>query len=151
MAEFFDERTHADDGKRTAVLRNVEENADPPTRRTIDLPQAEADFFVQPTAVIGVGGLAGRVMRQLRSRLARELGDARRDAIAMLLLDSDPRGISAAVHGNDQRLCGPKRRQRCRCDDRRSIARLSAVDVLVKPSSGSQIPKSLCTGKVCVL
>ena len=102
VAEFFDERAHPDDGKRTAVLRNEAENAEPPTRRTIDLPQGAADFSVQPTAVIGVGGLAGRVMRLLRSRLVRELGDARRDAIAMLLLDSDPRGISAAAHGNDR-------------------------------------------------
>lgn len=53
-------------------------------------------------AVIGVGGLAGRVMRQLRSRLAREVGDDHREAVAMLLLDSDSRGISAAVQGNDR-------------------------------------------------
>lgn len=107
VAEFLDERVHADGGRGTAVLWSATENDGPPTGQTIELPTAAAEFHASPTAVIGVGGLAGRVMRQLRSRLAREVGDDHREAVAMLLLDSDSRGISAAVQGNDRTALRP--------------------------------------------
>jgi eukaryotic-like serine/threonine-protein kinase len=107
VAEFLDERSHADGGRGTAVLWSAAENDGPPTRQTVELPNAAAEFHAPPTAVIGVGGLAGRVMRQLRSRLAREVGDDHREAVAMLLLDSDSRGISAAVQGNDRTALRP--------------------------------------------
>ena len=102
VAEFLDERVHADGGRGTAVLWSAAENDGPPTRQTIALSNGADEFRAPPTAVIGVGGLAGRVMRQLRSRLAREVGDDHRETVAMLLLDSDSRGISAAVQGNDR-------------------------------------------------
>lgn len=107
VAEFLDERVHTDGGRGTAVLWSATENDGPPTGQTIELPNAATEFRAPPTAVIGVGGLAGRVMRQLRSRLAREVGDDHREAVAMLLLDSDSRGISAAVQGNDRTALRP--------------------------------------------
>ena len=107
VAEFLDESNHTTDGRGTAVLWNATENDGPPTRETMALPNGVAELRAQPTAVIGVGGLAGQVMRQLRARLAREVGDAHRESVAMLLLDSDPRGISAAVQGNDRTALRP--------------------------------------------
>lgn len=107
VAEFLDERNHTSDGRGTAVLWNATENDGPPAREAMALPNGAAAFRAQPTAVIGVGGLAGRVMRQLRGRLAREVGDAHRESVAMLLLDSDARGISAAVQGNDRTALRP--------------------------------------------
>ncbi|MBL9166078.1 MAG: protein kinase [Planctomycetaceae bacterium] len=107
VAEFLDERVHADGGRGTAVLWSAAENDGPPTRQTIALSNEADAFRAPPTAVIGVGGLAGRVMRQLRSRLAREVGDDHREGVAMLLLDSDSRGISAAVQGNDRTALRP--------------------------------------------
>ena len=107
VAEFLDESNHAADGRGTAVLWNATENDGPPARETMAPPNGAAEFRAQPTAVIGVGGLAGQVMRQLRARLAREVGDAHRESVAMLLLDSDARGISAAVQGNDRSALRP--------------------------------------------
>lgn len=101
VAEFLNDRQPADDGRGTAVLWTSAVNNDPPVRQSI-APVEAKEFRSPPTAVIGVGGIAGRVMRQLRSRLAREVGDAHHDLLAMLLLDSDPRGIAAAVQGNDR-------------------------------------------------
>lgn len=107
VAEFLDERNHTADGRGTAVLWNATENDGPPSRQAIPLSSGAAEFRAQPTAVIGVGGLAGQVMRQLRGRLAREVGDAHRESLAMLLLDSDSRGISAAVQGTDRTALRP--------------------------------------------
>lgn len=117
VAKAVDGAQQPSGGRKTAVLGSAAANNDPPTRESITVSREPAEFSARPTAVVGIGGLAGRVMRQLRSRLLREHGEQRSDAMAMLLIDSDARGISAALQGPsrtalrpDETLTAPLRR-----------------------------------------
>ena len=116
-AEFLGERGLPEKGGSRANVWMEPEQADLATQRSIDLSALPGLASTQPSVVIGVGGLAGRVLRQLRRRLVRELGDAGREAAQMLLVDTDPRGISVALQGNervalrpDETLAAPLRR-----------------------------------------
>jgi hypothetical protein len=80
----------------------------PPRLQVVAPVGAPTDFAPCGAAVIGIGGLAGKVLRRLRGRLARELGDAGREAVSLLLLDSDPLGISAALDGSDRAALRPE-------------------------------------------
>jgi hypothetical protein len=53
-----------------------------------------------PTLLIGVGGLAGTVLRHYKKRLSERFGDAAIPSIATLLIDTDPSELMAATHGS---------------------------------------------------
>jgi eukaryotic-like serine/threonine-protein kinase len=80
----------------------------PPQLRTFDAATFAEGSAASPAVVIGIGGLAGRVLKRLRQRLSRELGDERRVAVELLLLDTDARSISAAVQGTDRTALRPE-------------------------------------------
>ncbi len=68
-------------------------NAAPPVARDATSPAV-------PVVVIGIGGTAAKVLRQLRGRLAMRFGDASRmPSLQMLLLDSDPQTLLEAGEG----------------------------------------------------
>ena len=65
----------------------------------------------QPTLIVGVGGAAGEVLKQLRLRMSKQFGDEPLPAVQMLLLDSDPKAIAQAMAGRrTQRRSSPRKR-----------------------------------------
>ncbi|BBO30999.1 tubulin-like doman-containing protein [Lacipirellula parvula] len=66
-----------------------------------------ADFASRPTLVIGIGGAAASVMRRFRARLVRELSEEAAEAVQLLLFDSDPREIAAAMQPNGRSALRP--------------------------------------------
>ena len=108
MTQFFGESSAPPEagGSKSIVLDDL--NAPSPPRKAPVGLLSTAPFDAQPTVVIGVGGVAGRVLRQFRSRLARELGDEQPSAVQLLLMDSDPRAISEALHGSDRAALRPE-------------------------------------------
>ncbi len=77
-----------------------------------------------PTLVIGLGGAAGRVMRELRRKVADQcVGSSAADCLPMLLIDTDPQTLAEACRGGETVLaCGPTKQSACRCDARKIIA-----------------------------
>ncbi|HYO25170.1 MAG TPA: tubulin-like doman-containing protein, partial [Lacipirellulaceae bacterium] len=68
----------------------------------------DAEFRPQPTLVIGVGGAAADVLKQLRQRVSRQHGDAGLPAVQMLLFDSDPKTIAHALQGDVRTALKPE-------------------------------------------
>jgi serine/threonine protein kinase len=71
------------------------------------LPPVEndrADSALRPVLFIGLGGLAGRALQQLRGRLAERFGDLNEmPAIQLLLIDTDVRALTQASGGPAER------------------------------------------------
>ncbi|HVX63686.1 MAG TPA: tubulin-like doman-containing protein, partial [Pirellulales bacterium] len=62
-------------------------------------PNVEAG--IRPTVIIGIGGMAARVLRRLRRRLQQRFGDREAaPAFQLLLLDTDPQTLRAAEQGD---------------------------------------------------
>ena len=101
VTQFFDERV---DNRPKAVTPSMLLDWTSPAASPLRmLPGFELDaqkFHAQPTLVIGVGGAAASILRQLRERMAKRFGDQPVPAIQMLLLDSDPKAIACAMQGN---------------------------------------------------
>jgi eukaryotic-like serine/threonine-protein kinase len=58
--------------------------------------------LLTPTLVIGLGGAAGRVMRELRRKVAENhLGGSAADCLPMLLMDTDPQTLAEACRGGE--------------------------------------------------
>jgi eukaryotic-like serine/threonine-protein kinase len=73
-----------------------------PAAPLIDLPPLEVDLASQvcrPTLFLGVGGLAGKTMQQLRRRLEDRCDARQLDTFQFLLLDTDSRELMDATHG----------------------------------------------------
>lgn len=63
-------------------------------------PAAAPQFH--PTLVLGIGGMAGRVLRQLRFRLCQRFGDPHvLPGLQMLLVDTDRSDLLDAIHGDE--------------------------------------------------
>lgn len=88
-----------------AAEQTQDEPAEP--RRVDSLEFSTEEFSSRPTLVIGVGGAAASVMRRFRARLVRELSEEAAAAVQLLLFDSDPREISAAMQGNGRNALRP--------------------------------------------
>ncbi|MBC7855528.1 MAG: protein kinase, partial [Pirellulaceae bacterium] len=72
-----------------------------PAAELIDLPPLEVDLTAnacRPTLFLGIGGLAGKTMQQLRRRLD-DRCDAKSSTFQFLLLDTDTRELMDATHG----------------------------------------------------
>ena len=72
-----------------------------PAAALIDLPPLEIDLTAcafRPTLFLGVGGLAGKTLQQLRRRL-NDRCDAKPGTFQFLLLDTDSRELMEATHG----------------------------------------------------
>lgn len=55
-----------------------------------------------PTLVIGLGGAAGRVMRELRRKVAEQcVSSSAADCLPMLLMDTDPQTLAEACRGGE--------------------------------------------------
>ncbi len=76
------------------VLPEMQPMAMPP----VDAP--DDGFAPQPVLILGVGGAAGDVLKQLWVRIAKQFGDQRVPAVQMLLMDSDSRSIAKALQGD---------------------------------------------------
>lgn len=62
---------------------------------------AAKDLSYRPTVFIGVGGLAGRVLCELRKQFVRRFGpEVELPAFGMLLLDTDAAAVSEAMRGD---------------------------------------------------
>ncbi len=64
-------------------------------------PEAETGKSLRPAVFIGVGGLGGIVMKQLRNRLTDQLGD-KADVIPILQIDTDRESLSELKAIGDQ-------------------------------------------------
>jgi hypothetical protein len=76
----------------------------PPPTSLIDVPPLEIDLTVstcRPTLFIGVGGLAGKSLQQLRRRLEDRCDAQQRKEFRFLLLDTDSRDLLESSHGPD--------------------------------------------------
>ncbi|WP_428307894.1 tubulin-like doman-containing protein [Lacipirellula sp.] len=81
---------------------------EPAEPHRVDAVEFSAEgFSSRPTLVIGIGGAAACVMRRFRARVARELSEEAAAAVQLLLFDSDPREISAALQGNERNALRP--------------------------------------------
>ncbi len=58
--------------------------------------------------MIGVGGAAGAVLKQLRHRITRQFGEDPLAAVQLLLLDSDPKAIARAMQGDPRATLKPE-------------------------------------------
>jgi len=91
--------------ERAASVAPVEKPYQPapaaPAAALIDLPPLEIDLTAgafRPTLFLGIGGLAGKTMQQLRRRL-NDRCDAKPGTFQFLLLDTDSRDLMEATHG----------------------------------------------------
>ena len=107
VAQFFSDRSRATIAPSCDNAWVDASTLAPPQRHTFDAEQLDVASPAPPAIVIGVGGLAGRVLQGLRRRLSREIGDERTDAVQLLLLDTDGRSITAVVQGNDRTALRP--------------------------------------------
>jgi serine/threonine protein kinase len=109
MTEFFDERLEPRREKVTPSMLLDWTPAQPqPATSLPPVDVAAEGFRPQPTLVIGVGGTAAAVLKQLRARLVKEFGEGPLDAVQMLLLDSDPKTIARALQGDDRTALKPE-------------------------------------------
>jgi hypothetical protein len=94
------------DGGGLGLAESPADDDDLPTTVTW-LPPVEAeptDVALRPTLFIGLGGLAGRALQQLRGRLAERFGDlGEMPAIDLLLIDTDVRALTQASGGSAER------------------------------------------------
>ncbi len=73
-----------------------------PPAALVDLPPLDIDLSTRisrPTLFLGIGGLAGKTLQQLRGRLADRSDESQRKVISFLLLDTDARELMEATHG----------------------------------------------------
>jgi serine/threonine protein kinase len=63
-----------------------------------------ATFSPSPTLLIGIGGTAGMVLQQWQRRMAAKFSDKAVPAVQILLLDTDPKALSSATHGDRNQL-----------------------------------------------
>ncbi|RIK73584.1 MAG: hypothetical protein DCC67_17735 [Planctomycetota bacterium] len=74
--------------------------AEPRRLAPVELPRQ--GFSPTPALVVGIGGLAGSVLRSLRRRMTRQYGEASLPAVQLLLLDSDPKAVAQAMQGEPE-------------------------------------------------
>jgi len=118
VTELFDEQFESCAREAsTSLLLDVDLPADDPPLCLGPINASGAGFRAQPTLVIGVGGLAGDVLRQLRRRITRQFGEDDLAAVQMLFLDSDAKAIARSMQGDarcalkpDETLALPLRR-----------------------------------------
>lgn len=118
VTEFFDEQIESCQREAsTSMLIDLAPQIDVEPQCLPSLETSGEGFRAQPTLVIGVGGVAGAVLKQLRLRLSRQYGEERLAAVQMLFLDSDPKAIARAMQGDprgalkpDETLALPLRR-----------------------------------------
>jgi serine/threonine protein kinase len=73
------------------------------------LDLSEADNRLRPTLFVGIGGLAGRVLRQLRRRLHDRFGShSAAPVLQMLLLDTDRESLVQATCGDERSALPPR-------------------------------------------
>lgn len=68
----------------------------------VDLPPLEVDLSksqIRPTLLVGVGGLAGKTLQQLRRKLLDGCTTEQRRNFSFLLADTDSREMTEATHG----------------------------------------------------
>ncbi len=65
-------------------------------------------FAPAPALVLGIGGAAGEVLKQFRSRVAKQYGEEPVPAVQLLLLDSDPKTIAYALQGDARTALKPE-------------------------------------------
>lgn len=109
VTEFFGEQLESKPKEITAsMLISVEplEVSEPEALPPLELPTGE--FTAQPTLIIGVGGAAGEVLKQLRHRMAKQFGDEGVPTVQMLLFDTDPKGIANALQGDARTSLKPE-------------------------------------------
>lgn len=77
------------------------EDLEPVRAENRPAPQVDPETFqVSPTLLVGIGGLAGAVLRHVKRRLSQRFGDAAAiPAVATLLVDTDASELLAATHG----------------------------------------------------
>jgi eukaryotic-like serine/threonine-protein kinase len=118
VTEFFDEQIKEPrQSISPSMLLDWQPPADTPPRELPPIDLSSAKPAAQPTLVIGIGGVAATVLKQLRQQLTRQFGDEPLPAVQLLLLDSDPKAISQAMQGDprgalkpDETLALPLRR-----------------------------------------
>ena len=109
VTEFFDEQITVP--RRTPTPSMMLEWTPPAATPPVSLPPLEVSpetFRPQPTLVIGVGGTATSVLKQLRARIVKEYGDEPLEAVQMLLLDIDPKSIARAQQGDARTALKPE-------------------------------------------
>jgi hypothetical protein len=91
-----------------SMLLDIAPLADPQPKALPPLETPSTEFVAEPTLVIGVGGAAGEVLKQFRIQLAKQFGDERLPSVQLLLLDTDPKSIAKAVHGDARTALRPE-------------------------------------------
>jgi len=91
-----------------------------PPASLVDLPPLAVDLTAhccRRTLFLGVGGLAGKTLQQLRRKIEDRCSSEERENFSFLLLDTDSREIMEATHGQhgnsiraDEALCLPLRK-----------------------------------------
>jgi hypothetical protein len=109
VTEFFGEELDARPREVTSsMLLPVDAIEDSPPVALAPLALPMSDFAAQPTLIIGIGGAAGEVMKQIRTRMTKQFGDEPLPAVQMLLFDSDPKSIAHAMQGDVRSALGPE-------------------------------------------
>jgi serine/threonine protein kinase len=108
VTEFFGDDEGPKRGSSASLLLDLDPPKDEPpvVLPPIDVP-AEG-FSPQPTLLVGIGGAACEVLKQLRQRMARQFNEAAVPAVQMLLLDSDPKTIARAMQGDARTALKPE-------------------------------------------
>ncbi|HEX6960776.1 MAG TPA: tubulin-like doman-containing protein [Lacipirellula sp.] len=109
VTEFFDEKIEQPRKELSAsMLLDWESPADMPPRALPPIDLSNVDSTARPTVVIGIGGAAATVLKQFRTRLAKQFGDEPLPAVQMLLLDSDTKTIAQAMQGDARTALQPE-------------------------------------------
>jgi hypothetical protein len=91
-----------------SMLFEIEPPQNPEARALPPLELPAEEFVPSPALVIGIGGVAGGVIKQLRQRIAKQFGDEGVPAVQMLLFDTDPKAIARALQGDARTALKPE-------------------------------------------
>jgi hypothetical protein len=109
VTEFFGEQAEAlPKGPSASMLLAIGPLADEQPVELPPLDLAVDGFAAHPTLVVGVGGGAGEVMKQLRLRLVKQFGDGGLPAFQMLLFDTDPKALARVTQGDARTALKPE-------------------------------------------
>jgi hypothetical protein len=95
---FGDQLDAGQQGVSPSMLLDVGQLAATP-RELPPVTTLASEFIAGPAVVIGIGGAAGEVVKQLRMRMTRQFGDEGVPAVQLLYMDSDPKGIAKSLQG----------------------------------------------------
>lgn len=97
---FGDQLDGSQKGVSPSMLLDVGQLAAAPPTELPPLATSASDFVAGPAVVIGIGGAAGEVVKQVRMRISRQFGDEGVPAVQLLYMDSDPKGIAKSLQGD---------------------------------------------------